>query len=122
MGLLSRAEGRAALKTAESKNIASIKDEVLQFSRNYAIFNCILMEKPAYENGEKDFCNKVSEMVKFIGTVIPTSMDRPLILLPKAMDRELIAHRLSKNLNTGILLSFEADNTEKVISRLYSQL
>jgi len=95
----------------------TVENEVTLFHRLYLDFNCIVLENPAAESG---FCEKVSAIINKAGTVIPLASDRPMILFPIALDRELIAHRLSKTLNTKPLLSFEANNPENVFTRINS--
>jgi len=105
--------GEAAL------NQSLIEEKINQFHQMHLEFNCIVLEKPAMET---TFCERVSAMVDHLGAVIPLPSDRPLILFPAMMDRELIAHRLSKTLNTKVLLSFEASNPEKALIRIDSLL
>ena len=95
-----------------------LEEAITQFHYIHFDFNCIVLDNPA---GEKiNFCEKVSSMLDTMGTTIPLTSDRPLILFPIAMDRELIAHRLSKTLNTKILLSFAASSPESALIRLDS--
>ena len=103
----------------------SVEEDIIMFHRIYLDFHCILLENPyidgnAGKNSEEtaEFLKKVSEMIDKMGTVIPLHSGRPLILLPIVLDRNLIAHRLSGALNTKALLSFEANNTENVFTRL----
>ena len=112
MGLLSRAAERTAVEEP-----AAPEDEITLFHRMHVDINCILLEIP---EGYDNFCEEVSVIIDRMGTVVPVSPGRPLILLPKAIDRELIAHRLSKDLNTSVLLSFETNNPESVINRIQS--
>jgi hypothetical protein len=55
-------------------------------------------------------------MVSSFGSVIPVSSAHILILFQKSLDRELIAHRLSKSLVSTTILDFEADNSEGVFA------
>ena len=105
--------------TAMNQNLNLIEEKLTQFHQMHLEFNCIVLERPVAEN---NFCERVSAMVDLTGTVIPLLFDRPLILLPIMLDRELIAHRLSKTLNTKVLLSFEASNPEKALIRIDSLL
>jgi len=100
----------------------TVEEKIALFHQTYLDFNCIVLENPAAEPVKADFCEKVSVMLDKAGTVIPLASDHPLILFPIAMDRELIAHRLSKTLNTKLLLSFEANNPENVITRIESMI
>jgi len=92
-----------------------LEEKITQFHQMHLDFNCIVLENPA---GNPNFCDKVSSMLDTIGTIIPLTHDRPLILFPIVMDRELIAHRLSRTLKTKILLSFAASNPENALIRI----
>ncbi|MDR0496866.1 MAG: hypothetical protein LBH42_04560 [Treponema sp.] len=118
MGLLGRAAGNPSIISVSKEDSDWVKDQITQYHLDFATFNCILFET---QEDEKDlFCKKLAEMIKHTGIVIPLLTGRPLILLPPFMDRELIAHRLSKTLNTKPLLSFEATNPEIVLNRVNS--
>ena len=98
-----------------------LEEQIAQYHRVYADFNCILLDFPEPAVGNKaDFCKTVSEMMTQSGTVIPLTSGRPLILLPVVKDRELIVHRLTKSLKTKELLSFEANSPENVLHRINS--
>ena len=136
MGLLSKAGSRAAgdgdkdpspdiiLETpgdaVESPH--TLKDQIAQYNRIYADFNCIILDFPASSGKEArtQFFNKVSKMITLSGTVLQLDSGRPLILFPVVKDRELIAHRLSKSLSSKALLSCEASSPEDVINHLNS--
>jgi hypothetical protein len=51
-------------------------------------------------------------MVASFGSVIPVSPVRNLVLFQAFLDRELIAHRLSKSLGLILVSDFEADTAE----------
>ena len=104
---------------AEMNHSFLIEEKINQFHQMHLVFNNIVLENPVPKT---NFCEKVSAMVDHTGTVIPLPSDRPLILFPIMLDRELIAHRLSKTLNTKVLLSFEAGNPEKALIRIDSLL
>jgi hypothetical protein len=99
----------------------SVKEKITQFHLSYNESNCVVFSGPD-ENDKEVFLARVTNIMRNTGAVIPLSNGNPLILLPGTMDRELIAHRLSKNLNTLPLFSFEANSSENVISRLASIL
>ena len=105
-------------------DIAALEEKIAQFHQTNADFHCILCDVPASagEDEKKGFCNKLAEMINKTGSVIPLPSNRPLILLPITMDRELIAHRLSRSLNTKPLLSFEVNSPENVINKINSFL
>jgi len=101
-----------------------LEEKIAAYHLNHVEFNCIVLEIPS-SSGDDDkanFSKRVSEILNTLGPVLTLSTGCPLILLPKMMDRELIAHRLSKVLNTRPLLSFEANSPENVFSRINSLL
>ena len=100
----------------------TLKEKITEYYRIHSDFNCILLEIPVFPDEEErtGFCKRISKMLSLTGTVLSLPDSRPLILLPKMIDRELIAHRLSKSLNTKILKSFEADSPENVFSQISS--
>ena len=115
--------GESATPTEETalKDPDPIESAIVQFCNSNNDLNCIVLEKPdSGENDKPDFCGRVSEIIRSAGTVISLPGDRPAILFSKKMDRELIAHRLSRNFNTVTLLSFEANSPEKVINQINS--
>jgi hypothetical protein len=138
MGLLSRAENvvnsvdsvnikdgdasQPALKKIKisKKNLGVLKKRVAEYQKVYRIFGCILLENQAQEKGKPDFCEKLAKMTGNMGIASPINQNHALILLPSEMDRELIAHRLSKSLDAEPVLSFRAANPEYVINRINS--
>jgi hypothetical protein len=65
---------------------------------------------------------QVNRIVSALGTATALPSRRCLVLFPNTVDRELLAHRLSKSLKTKILAAFMADNVLAVpdIIRPYS--
>ena len=118
MGLLSRAANCTASIPAIWKDTSTVEGKIFQFHKTHAKFNCIVLEIPVTQ--EFNISQKLNEMLKHLGIVIPLSNGRPLILFPERIDRELIAHRLSKRLNTSSLLSFETNSPENAINRIKS--
>jgi len=108
----------------DAPEINALEEKIAQYHENYADFHCLVFDLPNSESeDDKDnFFEKVSNMINKAGSVIPLSMNRPLILLPVTMDRELIAHRISKSLKTMPLLSFEANNPENALNKINSLL
>jgi len=98
--------------------LATVEKEIILFHQMYTEFNCLVLEHPVQSNSGDDFCETVSAIIDKAGSVIPLPSGRPLILLPLAADRQLIAHRLSKTLNAKNLLSFEANTPEDALNRV----
>jgi len=108
MGLLSRANDNPFEPSLEA------------FIKKYNNLNCIVFDCPPNADDKTQFCQKINTMIDKTGAVIPLLTGRLLIMLPLSIDRELIAHRLSKTLDAKILLSFQADSSEIVINRVNS--
>ena len=129
MGLLSRAAKKnkngAASKPAPAKaGILEARPGVLEelinhYLREYKNFGCVVFEKP-HNKTEKDVCKELIEMLDILGDVVPLTPERQLILLPPTLDRDLIAHRLSKNINIKAILSFQANNPESAFRNINS--
>jgi len=112
MGLLSRAN--------DNSTDSSSEELIKKYGGEYNNLNCIIFENPSNADEKTQFCQRVTTMIDKMGAVISLSTGRPLIMLPLSIDRDLIAHRLSKSLKAKVLLSFQADNSEIVISRVNS--
>ena len=122
MGLLSRAAGSNVSGSVTKYDPDTIEGKIIKYCQTFSNFNCILFESTGAGSGDDKtmFCQRIAEMIKFSGIVIPLSAGRPLILLPPEADRELIAHRLSKNFNIPPIFSFEANSSENLINRINS--
>ena len=103
---------------------SAIEEKINQFQQACRFFNCIILENPGLGNGgdKAEFCERVSGIIGMTGTVIPLSQGRPMILFPSSIDRELVVHRLSKNLKTRALLSCETNSPESVLNQIDSML
>ncbi|GHV10367.1 hypothetical protein FACS189485_23440 [Spirochaetia bacterium] len=56
-----------------------------------------------------EFSARVNSMVSALGAATALPSRRCLVLFSNSVDRELLAHRLSKSLNTEVLAVFTAD-------------
>jgi hypothetical protein len=110
MGLLSKAQGNAASK--DNSNL--LEDTITKYYRQFKVLNCIIFE------GHGTLKGRLVQMIGNTGVIIPLALERQLILLSPSQDRELIAHRLSRSLNTGPLLSIETKSPAHIIDRLKS--
>ena len=132
MGLLTKAENVAdrtdgdasqpALRKVKvsKKNLGVLKKKISEYQKMYRVFGCILLENRSREKGKVDFFEELTKMTGEIGITSPLDQDHALILLPSELDRELIAHRLSRSLNAEPVLSFRAASPEYVITRINS--
>jgi len=93
-----------------------IMNKIAQFQDAFGDFNCVVFD--GSEEDYLDFSRKVTEIVNTLGTVIPLTPARPLVLIPNTVDCELISHRLARSLNSTPIISFESDSAEKAINRI----
>ena len=98
----------------------ALKEKIERFHSFNNNFNCIVLDPPAsiIEKEKANFMQKVTDIINVTGTVIPLSSGSPLILLPREIDRELIAHRLSLSFKTKPAFSFEANNPDSVCEKI----
>ena len=115
--VLKPASGRVKIP---KENLSILKKRISEYKKKYRIFGCILLEDHSREKSKTDFFEKLTKMTGNIGSAGPVNNDHALILLPSEMDRELIAHRLSKSLNAEPVLSFRAVSPEYIIKRINS--
>ena len=112
MGLLSKAADKYGSITR-----SSVKKEVRSFMKSYAktngSFHCIII-KAGYTT--------VSGMVSHIGSAWDMGNGKCLVLVPRAMDRQLLAHRLSESLSAGILCQYAAASPDEALTTLASFL
>ena len=113
MGLLSKATSNSF---ASEQPTDLLEKEITAYHEKYNEINCIVFK------GNSELHNNISRMINTIGTVVPLAPLHQLILLPPSQDRELIAHRLSKILNTLPSLSFADKNPESLTSRIKNLL
>lgn len=136
MGLLSRAlslvEIPVPLEAGEKKGKPrippdaeqKIKRKINRFYKTYASLQGIVLDLPEKiaEKSKTTFNRKVSGMVSSFGTAVKLPSHRSLVLFPKPLDRELLAHRLSANLNTVSLCAFEAENPGQAMGEVRTYL
>jgi hypothetical protein len=104
MGLLSK----AAVKQAARADLRAV---INAYQTDNLSFNCIVLHADA---------QSVNAMVSAAGAVQPLGGGKCLILLPLSVDRELLAHRLSKTLNAEILCQCAANSSDTVLEAITS--
>jgi hypothetical protein len=125
MGLLRKAADKAGSEPEKNTNGAvaepgHIEGFIRNFYHTHLFFQGIVLEIPPENRGEtrEAFGEKVSRMVSAFGPVFPLSPENLLVLIPDKLDRELLAHRLSKSLNTRVLFCFQADDPARALALL----
>jgi hypothetical protein len=115
---------RAAARPAEKRGasggeeIRGIKKNIIQYQKDKAPFQGIILDAPVHGGTGKKFLDKLGDMILCFGTVISLPGERSLILLPASLDRELIAHRISRSLNTPALSTFGAPDPDGAMKDL----
>ena len=120
--LLNNVEDKMLLgsKSGFDLSNSTLKSRLQQFQNEHGAFHCILFENYETESdgtGASTY-DLLSAMVPTLGMVIPLPDERPLILLPKKIDRDLVVHRLSKSINSQALDSFEAAGINGALNRI----
>ena len=105
MGLLKRASASKKIGIDISD---SVENKIAYFYEAHNVLNCIVLETRV---GSK-YSKNLQDIIGKIGTVVTLSSGNSLIMFRAAVDRDLIAHRLSKSLNIPSLQSFEASSPE----------
>jgi hypothetical protein len=100
MGLLSKAAVR----------FGDAEYEIREYHKTHPSFHGIILKFP--------FDPKLSQMVSHFGVAFALAPELCLVLIPENMDRELLAHRLSKSLNVQVLDQFQAGDPGEVLDLL----
>lgn len=115
MGLLRRVEDiRTGALTEAGTPPGELEEKFIEYHKMFGNLNCVLFDS----SNDAVICQKMSRLIDKLGTVISLDSGHTMLLLPPLVDRELIAHRLSKSLDTKPLLTFEADSPEKAIDQI----
>ena len=107
MGLLSKAAVQHSSEP-ESPAIAGLRAFIEEYQTISGVFQCIVLNADAAA---------VNPTVAHFGAV-HALRSGCLVLAPRSMDRELLAHRLSKSLNADILCQCGADSAESALQSL----
>jgi hypothetical protein len=117
--------GAPASQSQYLVNISNpLEAAIAQYSKINTQFNGILLDLPAGMAKDKteEFNKTVYNMVALLGITVVLPSKRSLILIPGPLDKELIAHRLSKSLNTKALMVFKAGSPGEALDFIRSYL
>jgi hypothetical protein len=95
-----------------------LKNEIIKYCNTYTLVHGIVLLYPGSYDEEKEgepFNLRVNRMVSVLGTAVPLPSRDSLVLFSNTIDRELLAHRLSKNLETEAPVVFQSDNVASVV-------
>ncbi|MDR1618060.1 MAG: hypothetical protein LBS06_03300 [Treponema sp.] len=133
MGLLSKAAARpgrgsllrkigrrkeaAALSAACPDDSPDAEAEIGRFLRDHGSFQGIVLR--LLSDTEKEaFIPRTKKILSPLGAVCSLSPQSCLILVSGDIDSELLAHRLSKSLKTGVLHRFRAGTLEGALEQV----
>ncbi|MDR3248520.1 MAG: hypothetical protein LBT39_07020 [Treponema sp.] len=134
MGLLSKAAGRNnASDPVYQKDLVQappeyealeglpgvLKNEIIKYCNTYTSVHGIVLAYPKKfdEKKEKEpFNEELNRIVAALGSAVSLSPRYSLVLFSNTIDRELLAHRLSKSLETDAPVIFIADDVETVVN------
>ncbi|MDR2176875.1 MAG: hypothetical protein LBP20_02400 [Treponema sp.] len=122
MGLLDKAAGtvkdggarRAPVRTIPGE----LRNEILKYCDTYTSVHGIVLAYPPNYDEKKEgesFYGQVNRIVAAFGSAVPLSPRHALVLFSNLIDRELLAHRLSKSMATEVPLVFQASNANIVV-------
>jgi hypothetical protein len=108
MGLLSKAGAR---------NRGQINEVLVHYQRDHVVFNGIIFEAPQ-NRGPSGYIDPVSAITASFAVTLSLPMFRCLMLFPSSVDKELVAHRISKTLKREALCIFESKSTGRALEYL----
>ena len=134
MGLLSKAAARTARPGRGPDNGNSVgvppeyalvcilpgelQNEIIKYSNTFTSIHGIVLACPRNYDEEKEretFCGQVSRIVAALGSAVSLSSRHILVLFSNTIYLELLAHRLSRSLETEVPVVFQADNAKAVV-------
>jgi hypothetical protein len=123
MGLLSKAAARIKARAPDeyapvSKLSPELRNEIVKCCNTYTSVHGIVLACPRNYDEEKEretFIEQLNRVVSALGIAVPLSPRYCLVLFSNTVDRELLAHRLSKTMETEAPVVFQADNLNAVV-------
>jgi hypothetical protein len=95
-----------------------LKKEILKYCNTYTSVHGIVLSYPKNYDEKKEgesFNQQVNRIITALGTAVPLSPRYSLVLFSNTIDRELLAHRLSRSLETETPVIFKSDNAASVV-------
>ncbi|MDR2746348.1 MAG: hypothetical protein LBB77_02780 [Treponema sp.] len=95
-----------------------LKNEIIRYCNTFTSVHGIVLSYPKnYDEGKEgeSFIQQVNRIIAALGTAVPLSSRYSLVLFSNTIDRELLAHRLSRSLETEIPEIFQSDNVASVV-------
>jgi hypothetical protein len=97
---------------------AELKNEIIKYCNTYTAVHGIVLAYPQNYDEKKEgesFNHQVNRIIAALGSSVPLPSRHSLALFSNTVDRELLAHRLSKSLGTEALAMFAADNVGSMV-------
>jgi hypothetical protein len=103
---------------AVDKLPGELKNEIIKYCNTYTSVHGIVLSYPKDYNEKKEgetFNQQVNRIITVLGTAVPLSARYSLVLFSNTIDRELLAHRLSRSLKAETPVIFQSDNAASVV-------
>jgi hypothetical protein len=95
-----------------------LKNEIIKYYNTYTSVHGIVISYPPNYDAEKEgesFNQQLNRIITALGTAVSLPSRHSLILFSNTIDRDLLAHRLSKSLEAEIPVVFQSDNAASVV-------
>jgi hypothetical protein len=95
-----------------------LKNEILKYCNTFTSVHGVVLSYPKNYDEKKEgesFVRQLNRILTALGTAVPLSPRYSLVLFSNTIDRELLAHRLSKSLETETPVVFQSDNVASVV-------
>jgi hypothetical protein len=95
-----------------------LKNEIVKYCNTYTSVHGMILSYPQNYDEKKEgesFNRQVNRIIAVLGTAVPLSPRYSLVLFSNIIDRELLAHRLSRSLKTEVPVVFHSDNPAQVV-------
>lgn len=95
-----------------------LKNEIIRHCNTFTSVHGIILSYPKNYNEKKEgesFIRQLNRIISALGTAVPLSPRYSLVLFSNTIDRELLAHRLSRTLETETPVVFQSDNVASVV-------
>ncbi|MDR3172685.1 MAG: hypothetical protein LBU19_00415 [Treponema sp.] len=95
-----------------------LKNEIIKYCNTFTSVHGIVLSYPKNYDEKKEgesFTGQLNRIIAALGTAVPLSPRYSLVLFSNTIDRELLAHRLSRSLETETPVVFQSDNVASVV-------
>jgi hypothetical protein len=95
-----------------------LKNEIIRHCNTFTSVHGIILSYPKNFSEEKEgesFIRQLSRITAALGTAVSLSPRYSLVLFSNTIDRELLAHRLSRTLEAETPVVFQSDNVASVV-------